>query len=429
VVLKDEGRGKERGQRSWELREYVRSRLPEYMVPAAVVELEQIPLTANGKLDRKALPSATDEDVRDVNESAPRDSTEVQLLQLWKEVLGLENIGITDNFFALGGHSLTAVSLAARLSSVDEERITVRSVFEFPTIALMSSFVRQEVAYAPPTTVIPIQPKGHRTPIFCVHPAQGMPHCYLALARHLGPDQPFYAMQSYGLEEGQLPYSDVESMAARYIEDMRKIQPSGPYQLGGWSLGGIIAYEMAQQLHASGEKIGMLVMLEAHSYSQQVDAPLTEEQFLLQKRNFLLNHLASDFGVRIEDQAVSLDSIAEMYFLRAKDSGQVPTDVTMEQFQRLLLVTIMNRHAARKYIPRPYPGSLTLFRSTTSRHTKDDYGWRTLVMGKVDVHCLDAEHNEFVMEPNAAPLARSLAARMSEDTESVFSPDPLGAIS
>ena len=246
-----------------ELRTFLRKQLPEYMVPSALVQVESLPLTPNGKVDRRALPAPglarTDLERTYV---APRDALEMQLAAVWEKILGIESIGIRDNFFDLGGHSLLAVRLLAQVEKVSGKKLPLVTLFQAPTVEQLAKILRQEEWKAPWSSLVAIQPLGSKLPFFCVHAAAGNVFFYSDLARHLGPDQPFYGLQAQGLDGDQEPCTRVEEMASHYIKEICTVQPEGPYLLGGLSFGGIMAYEMAQQLQAQGQKVGLLVLFD-----------------------------------------------------------------------------------------------------------------------------------------------------------------------
>jgi amino acid adenylation domain-containing protein len=405
-----------------EMKRQIGERVPEYMVPVRIVRLERMPLTANGKLDRKALPTPDAETREDLQ--LPRDSTELELYQIWRSILHLDELSIYDNFFDLGGYSLTAVSLSYRLSELYSAGVTVRTVFDHPTIDALAKYLRQEVALVPPSTAIPIQPNGSRRPFFCAHSANGLAHVYILLSRCLGPDQPFYGLQSHGLDIGQIPLDRVEDMAARYVADLRRIQPAGPYQLGGWSLGALIAYEMGQQLFASGEEVSLLALFDAELRANHVeDRPLTEAELLIEEREYLVKRLFKDFSLLFADSGEATDSeLLRRYLDLAKSAGAIPAEVREEQYRQVLRVTVMNKHAVRRYRPKPYPGRITLFRSDKRQGWDADYGWSSYAMGGVDVYLSPGGHTDFVFGENAAIVASQLAGCFS-DAANVRLPD------
>ncbi|HEY9032465.1 MAG TPA: amino acid adenylation domain-containing protein [Pseudomonadales bacterium] len=234
--------------------------LPEYMVPAQLVIVDEWPLTPNGKIDRKALlqlerPGSTGQYV------APRNDTEQQLAELWQEVLG-NPVGIHDNFFAAGGDSLAAVRLVARIELRFATKIPVASLFSAQTIAQLAHVIQQQTGEWSP--IVPIQPQGSKTPIFAVHALGAMVLSYQPLAQALGSDQPFYGIQAYGFEDGQQPFTDLAEMVAYYTAAIKQQQPQGPYRLLGHSFGGLIAVEIARQLQAIGDTVEQLVLIDTH---------------------------------------------------------------------------------------------------------------------------------------------------------------------
>jgi len=245
------------------LRRQLRGHLPEYMVPSAYVQMDELPLNANGKLDRKRLLAlALKLAPRRFQEA--RDSLEASLQKIWSEVLGKESISVSDNFFDIGGHSIKAVQLSAQISRAFQKEIPVRLIFDKPTIEEQASFFRGDASLNSPGSLVPIQRTGNRQPIFCVHPFFGLAHCYQELSRLLGSDQPFYGLQCYGLEAHQSPLRTISEMAKFYLHDIRTVQPHGPYQLAGWSMGALIAYEIARQLAAESETVSFLGLFEGH---------------------------------------------------------------------------------------------------------------------------------------------------------------------
>ncbi len=394
-----------------ELREYLQAKLPRYMIPSAFVVLTHLPLTSNGKLDRKALPAP--ETNATEHTMPPRDSTELYLFQVWSDVLGTEQFGIRDNFFDLGGHSLTAVTLSSRVSETYREKMSVRTVFDHPTIEQMATYLRR-VAFVPPAALVPIQPRGTRPPFFCVHPAGGLAHVYIKLARCLGPDQPFYGLQSRGLDTDSIAAPTIEEMATQYLAEVRCVLRSGPYQIGGWSSGAVVAYEMAQQLHAAGEEVSLLAVLDASLPSDPVDdRPLNEEQMQAALHEVVVGYSKRNLALAAEDARVmSTRDLIQMNMSHHKQMAREKElagimDLTETHYLRWFRNWANNTLARNRYRARPYPGHVTLFRGNNSR--EHDYGWGQWALGGVDVFYFDAEHPTFVDEPNAAVLAAQLS--------------------
>ncbi len=247
-----------------ELRSFLRSKLPRYLLPAVIVYQAALPLSPNGKVDRSALPSP-DERIDARAALAPRDELERQLVQVWTEILRVPSIGVRDNFFDLGGNSLLAIRMLSTLEHITGRRLPSSCLFEAPTIEQLANRLRQPDCHVPRSVIVKIQPHGTRPPFFCVHGAGGGVLWYKELAHLLGPNQPFYGIESPSLEDRDELDLPLEAMASSYLEAVRSVQASGPYTLGGYSMGGVVAFEMARQLQAQGESVGLLAILDAWS--------------------------------------------------------------------------------------------------------------------------------------------------------------------
>ncbi|HEV2734381.1 MAG TPA: amino acid adenylation domain-containing protein, partial [Longimicrobiaceae bacterium] len=246
------------------LREHAGRHLPEYMVPSAVVVLEGFPLSPNGKIDRRALPAPGRAEGGEGGYLPPRDTLELALARIWEEVLEAERVGVRDGFFALGGHSLLAVRLMARVEQATGVRLPLATLFSASTVEQLAAELRRGDARDDGSPLVPIRPGGKRTPLFLVHPVGGDVLAYAPLARHLDREQPVYGLRSRGLAPGAEPARTVEEMARDYLAALREARPAGPYRLGGWSMGGVVAYEMARRLEAAGERVERLVLVDAH---------------------------------------------------------------------------------------------------------------------------------------------------------------------
>ncbi|MFB9371364.1 non-ribosomal peptide synthetase [Kitasatospora albolonga] len=245
-----------------ELRRHAAGQLPEYMVPSAFVRLDALPLTPNGKLDRRALPAP---DLPERAEGrAPRTPREELLLTLFAEALAQPDLTVDDDFFALGGHSLLATRLVSRIRTALGVRLGLRSLFEAPTVAELAELLDSGAESDSLAVLLPLRPRGSRTPLFCVHPAAGISWVFSGLLRTLDPEQPVYGLQSRAFAEPSGAPASIEEMAKDYLEQLRRVQPEGPYQLLGWSYGGAVAHEMACQLRSAGEEVALLAMLDGY---------------------------------------------------------------------------------------------------------------------------------------------------------------------
>ncbi len=244
-----------------ELRSFLRAVLPEYMVPSFFVFLDAFPLTANKKIDVRALPQPElPSHMVGQSYAGPRNGMEVQLTALWQQVLGLQEIGIHDNFFDLGGHSLKAAQLFYQLEIVFGKQLPLATLFQAPTIAELAAILAKASWTPLWQSLVAIQPSGTSLPLFMVPGVGGNVLVFARLARMLGTAQPFYGLQARGLDGKETPFASVPEMAAHYVQEVRRMHPSGPYLIGGVCTGGLIGYEMARQLTALGCQVTLFMM-------------------------------------------------------------------------------------------------------------------------------------------------------------------------
>src|SRR5262245_11413716 len=246
-----------------ELRDLLSQQLPMHMIPATFKLLDAIPLSPNGKVDRRALPSQPG--VRLGSSPpfvAPRDAIEEALARIWKDLLGVEAVGVYDGFFELGGDSLQAAQLLARVEQTFGQRLPLATLLQDATIAYLARLVPAPLAASAWRSLVPIRTAGNRPPLFLVHAGFGDVLCFAGVVKALGPEQPCYGLQARGLDGSAPPFTRVEDIAHYYIEEIRTVQPAGPYHVAGLSSGATIAYEMAQQLYASGERVALLASLD-----------------------------------------------------------------------------------------------------------------------------------------------------------------------
>jgi amino acid adenylation domain-containing protein/FkbM family methyltransferase len=431
-----------------ELREHLQRRLPEYMTPSVFVALKELPLTPNGKVDRKRLPAMADAR-RSMERSlvAPRDLLEFQLTQIWENVLDVRPVGVTDNFFDLGGHSLLAVRLMARIRQIMGQELPLSALFKGATIEKLASLLRREASSMSWSCLVELQGSGSQPPLFFVHPAGGTVICYLELARCLGPDRPFYGLQTPGFYGEQPLYTSVEELAAHYIEALKTVQPEGPYLLGGWSLGGIIAYEMAQRLVAQGQRVSQLFLLDCNAPGQSDGGAEGDEgeEKSLKENEENGGILAGDEALQIielfgEALPISREELDQFegderigYVMRtALDLNLLPPDIDVAQVRLLLAVFKTNARAMRRYLPQVYPGAVTLLKTTeqtaaspysepspdeqVANTTQDSTrGWRDLAAGGVRVIDIPGEHRTIVNNPHVETLALRIGECLVED--------------
>ncbi len=389
------------------LRTFLDSKLPGYMIPSAFVMLDALPLTSNGKVNRKALPAPeqTRTDVEMGSFVPPRDALELQLAHMWEELLTVRPIGVMDDFFKLGGHSLLAVRLVAQIQTAFGIKLPLATLFQRTTVEQLAQLLREETHTVQDlwSPIVPIQPNGSRRPFFCVHPAGGNVFSYINLVQHLGYDQPFYSIQAIGLGGKESPPLEIETMAARYVEQIQAHQPQGPYLIGGWSLGGTVALEMAQQLVSQGQEVALLALFDTSAYPVTLDVDLDDPVFILRT---LLPLPVSPGDLGKGDAESQIARIVDL----ARQAGIVPPDVTIAQAHTLVRVYRANMLAYQKYTPSVYPGHVTLFRATEHPDTEaPDLDWHNLVDDWLEVILVPGNHVSIIEDKNnARVVARHL---------------------
>lgn len=255
---------------------FVGASLPEYMVPAAVVVLNALPLTSNGKLDRHALPAPAARVSGSVR--GPRTAREEILCGLFAQILDVPQVGIDDGFFELGGHSLAAARLMARVRSTFGVELPLRVMFESPTVEGIARRIEHGLSEVAFGALLALRASGDLTPLFCVHPALGFGWSYAALLPHLPDRMPVYALQTTKVDASDTRYGDMAHIAAHYIDRIRTVQPTGPYRLLGWSFGGLVAFEMAAQLERAGERVELLAVLDALPELRELGTPRAQDE-------------------------------------------------------------------------------------------------------------------------------------------------------
>ena len=401
---------------SGELRQFLQGKLPSYMLPSAFVQLSALPLTANGKLNRRALPAP--EGTRDELPGAyvaPRDQIELQLAHIWEEILEVRPIGITDNFFDLGGHSFLALRLTSRLQKQFGRELPLASLFQGGTIQDLASILRRQDDRRAGTPLVALQPAGTQRPFFCVHEVTGSVLGYVRLAQHLGSDQPVYAFQMQDLNGERSTYTDLSEIAAGYVKMMRQVQAKGPYRLGGWSYGGIVAFEMAQQLQRQGEEVDLLALLDTTVPSGADQAEQLDDAAILAGLARVHNLEVSVEELRRMEPAEQLSYVLE----RARQVNALTADVAIPQLRRILEISKLNLLASARYVPQPYPKRITLFRSAELRpedvgkkefeiYNDPALGWGAFAVEPVEIHVIPGDHFTLLGEPNVRVLSERL---------------------
>jgi aspartate racemase len=318
----------------------------------------------------------------------PATTLQMQLKKIWEDTLGRKPIGIRENFFELGGHSLLAARLMQKVSRLVDKTVPLALLFDAPTIEKLAEVLDRNEWGQQWSCLVPIQPEGTRPPIFCVHGVGGNVVGFRELARLMTPDYPFYGFQAQGLDGSRAPFTNIEEMAAHYIREMRGVQPEGPFFLGGYSFGGLVAYEMARQLYAGGEEVALLALLD--TYPGELEAVTTSIWKLL----------------------------LEPKRLRAlSDVPKTAKKSVQRRVKRLFLsktlkdVLQANHGASARYELQPYEGKTTLFRAEQSslRAFDDPHAaWASLAVGGLQIEEISGDHGDILMMPQVGELAKKL---------------------
>ena len=379
-----------------ELRDFLKPKLPEFMLPSVFMFLDALPLTPNGKLDRKALPKPDlSRQVTEVEFTAPRTPLERQLAELWAEVLKLERIGVHDSFFTLGGHSLLAVKVIAEINKRFATDLALGAIYRSPTIEQLSLIISSGIGQPCWYSMVPIQTQGSRPPLFAIHTIT-----LLDLPRHLGQDQPLYFLR-YGMAGESSDHSvklpTLKDVARHYISEMQQVQPEGPYYLIGFSFGGLIAYEMAQQLLARGHQVGLLGLLDTYLTNERQALPLT----------------------RIIRKLLTQNPIDLMKKASRKINRLITADQYGDDFWPHVYTSAPDIACGSGYQAEIYPGHATLFQ-TTDRETlfftrePSEQKWKQLLGDRLDVEQVSGQHFYMCQEPHVRTLAAKIITCMDQ---------------
>jgi amino acid adenylation domain-containing protein len=408
-----------------ELRDFLKAKLPAYMLPSYFYFLESMPLTPSGKIDRLTLRELDSvlQAERVTTSSHPQDEIDKQLIQIWEQILGIHPIGMQDDFFDLGGHSLLAVQLFAKIDQELGIRLPVGTIFQATTIEQLGKVIRQQDELPDWSRLIPIQVGSpEKPPLFIVHGFGGGVLEYAKLARLLDPEQPVYGLQARGVNNSNAPHSRVEDMAAYYIKAMRSLQPHGPYHVSGYSFGGVIAYEIARQLHEMGEQVGFLANLVGYAPLREVPSWKIWHPGNIPKFLTNLVYWLNDEWSRPErtDQWARYRAKAKIFWqgLFSRGEGiefrsliQNIVGETTEYPAQILELMEAHLQAERSYQPLTFPGRMTLFRVRALsfwRWYDPQMGWGDLAIQGIDVKIVSGAHYNILEMPHVEILAKEL---------------------
>ena len=391
-----------------ELKEHLRQILPGYMVPASIIAIRSWPLTANGKVDRKALPTPAQELHESYRE--PRTPDENLLCQMFGEVLGVRRVGIEDNFFALGGHSLLATRLVSQIRVAFGVELRIRTLFEAPTVVQLAP--RLNAQSSPESAfeqLLPLRSQGSLPPLFCAHPAGGLSWNYAGLMRELEAQRPIYGLQAPGVAH-DVPYAaTIEEMAEDYVNAIRQIQPQGPYHLLGWSFGGVVAYAMACRLQQMGEHVALLGIMDSYpSTEERQSSPMTEEK--------LMKELVPMLGLDLGDIGGGPLNFTAVY-LAAKRAGQIPADFDERIARRNMQMLLHNSILEQRFRASQYEGDILFFFADVKEgEHRLPSAWQRYISGKLEVHTVHCKHYEMTEPAPLKTIGKILNQKLREIT-------------
>jgi len=392
------------------LREHVRRQLPDYMSPAAFIQLAALPLTPNGKVDRKALPAPSPSDFYSGQDYvAPRDPVELKLANIWEQTLGLRPVGVKTSFFDLGGRSLLAARMFMKISREFGKDLPLSLLFQAPTIEQLANELRSKRKPGAYPTLVEIQPRGSKTPFFCVHGGAGSTLFLHRLSREMEEDQPFYGFEPEGMDGQRFERTTVPQMAEHYIAEMRKVQPRGPYFIGGYCFGGIVAFEMAQQLRSQMDEAALVALFSAplrfHRAVRKHKLALNVAPGSRWSR--LLHSPVQGLRWRLLSLVRSLRSWLHITTCRAF----LNCGLRVPQALRTMYVVRMINQAEEQYTPSRYAGTVSLFRGKGLYEDDPDMGWQGLAARLENFQIGDGglrSRRDIMNEPLVGLLAKQL---------------------
>jgi len=412
--------------REEELRYFLSERLPTAMIPTRFVFIDKLPLTPNGKVDIKALPVPPECPDETANCTEPRNAVEAKLIQIWKNLLANQHVGVYDDFFQLGGHSLLAVQMFNQIDETFGVRLPLTSLFHKPTVDHLAGLIYQYQGSFPWSSLVEIKPSGSKPPFFCVHGITGDVLWFGWLARYMDPEQPIWGLESPGLDGIRQPVTTIEEMSRLYIQEIKSIQPEGPYHLCGYSFGGTVIFEVAHQLEVLGDKIGLLVIIDHATPKSDYYTHQFSPGYV---RLFLQNlpYRVIDLLLLRPDEIYSriqrkLSHILKTVTGRGKKNGSAEMDAEdlidgastlPAHVQEIIKI---NYRAIHEYTPLRYHGVLTLVRVRSSPFFVShdpEMGWGKFA-DKVDIHIVPGSHLALFREPNIQTLAKQLQTCLDE---------------
>jgi amino acid adenylation domain-containing protein len=402
-----------------DLRSHLQKKLPDYMLPSHITLLEKWPLLANGKINRQALPDAEDRASNSSSFAGPRDALELQVQLLFERVLKRAPIGIDQSFFELGGDSLQALGLLIHIEKETGKQLPLGTLYQASTVEAIARELRSRVAPEAWSSLVPLQARGNRPPFYLLHTTPGDILGYGNLVYRLGPDQPCFGFQSLGLKNAHLSHTSIEEMARYYVDLLRRFQLRGPYYLGGWCYGGVLAVEMARVLQAQGEEVGLLALLETVA----MPARFPNIRYYAHRSRCFLRMSPQRWLVYVREKAryARNSRLANRMRFRQVEEPATARDPRLLQLEH---VYNTNLSALNRYRSSYYPGTVTLFNAADKDPAvlpDQHYGWIGLAK-EIEIYEVPGNHDTMLTEPNVSILAEQLNRRLREAQQKKASP-------
>lgn len=383
-----------------ELRRQLINVLPDYMVPAHFMLLHKMPLTPNGKVDRKALPLPTWQASNSYE--PPRNQLEEMLTSLWAETLGLTLVGIRDNFFEIGGDSISATRILNHIQKNLLIEVPLGVLFKASTIADLSDYLSRSDDWDPMISTLPIKSSGTDSPLFCIHPALGLSWGYAGLLRHLSKSTPVYGLQATGLRHAARLPESIEEMAEEYLLQIKRVQPQGPYRLLGWSFGGLVAHAIAERLQAQSETVSFLCMLDSYPYKIDYQQPQNEADIVRAALLFLGYDLTT-----LEKLPINKEELASLLWRDYDDSSMsVVQDIQKTQadiMDRVQAIIENNLTLAGRFKPGKVNADLLFFVAEESANGSmgnilehQSNAWASRMTGQIETHNISCQHQDML---------------------------------
>jgi thioesterase domain-containing protein/ubiquinone/menaquinone biosynthesis C-methylase UbiE len=379
--------------------------LPEFMIPSTFIPLDRLPLTFNGKIDRKALPNVNTRRAS-AHYRAPSSAQESLLCRLFSELTGTALVGVDDSFFSIGGHSLLAMRLIARLRQATGCQLPLRLLFTHPTAAGLAPHLEGKTHEY--QALIPLRKEGSEPPLFCIHPGGGVGTVYSQLAKYLDENQPVWALQAKGLEANEEMHRTIHEMAENYLAAIKTIQPNGPYRLLGWSFGGSVAQEIAVQMEKEGQSVQVIFMLDSITsvpLSEIEESSRLDEESFMEK---LLPAIAKECGADIEQMLKLHDD--KLYVLRdlMVKSGLLPNGIAVETAKQVMLHIALSPQRIGQHTLTKCNAPIVFIRAESGKRQENDslYDWTKYTNGKVLQHSIACSHSQMLSSENSKKIAK-----------------------